>query len=164
MPFIIDYNRKRAVSYANRWAYERNPEYYDFSAIGGDCTNFVSQCLYAGSGVMNYTPTTGWYYVNVNERSPSWTGVEFLYRFLVNNKTRGPFGIEIPIEATNAGDVIQLQNDAGFYHSLFVVETGSTPSPDNILVNAHTLNASRRPLSTYNYKNLRVIGILGVYI
>lgn len=164
MPFIINYNRRRAVAYANRWAYERNPAYYDFSAIGGDCTNFVSQCLYAGSSVMNYTPETGWYYVNVNERSPSWTGVEFLYRFLVNNKTRGPFGAEIPIDAINAGDVIQLQNDNGFYHSLFVVETGTTPMPDNILVNAHTLNTARRPLSTYNYENLRAIGILGVYI
>ena len=83
MPFIIEYNRRRAISYANRWALSRNPAYYDFSEIGGDCTNFVSQCLYAGSRVMNYTPETGWYYISVNERSPSWTGVEFLYQFLV---------------------------------------------------------------------------------
>jgi len=160
MPFVMEYNRRRAVAYANRWAYERNPAYYDFSSIGGDCTNYVSQCLYAGSGVMNYTPETGWYYINVNERSPSWTGVEFLYEFLINNKTRGPFGTLIPLSQVQPGDVIQLANPERFYHSLFVVEV----SGDEIFVNAHTLNASRRPLSSYNYENLRAIGILGVYL
>ena len=164
MPFIIEYNRRRAISYANRWALSRNPAYYDFSEIGGDCTNFVSQCLYAGSRVMNYTPETGWYYISVNERSPSWTGVEFLYQFLVNNKVRGPFGANIPVSDVRAGDVIQLWNGERFYHTLFVVSVGSAPAPENILVNAHTLNAERRPLSTYNYKDLRAIGILGVYI
>ena len=28
----------------------RNPAYLDFHGLGGDCTNFVSQCLYAGAG------------------------------------------------------------------------------------------------------------------
>ena len=61
MLFDIPYNRTAAVEYANRWAYFRNPEFYDFSAIGGDCTNFVSQCLYAGCGVMNYARENGWF-------------------------------------------------------------------------------------------------------
>ena len=54
----MEYNRANAVAYAKKWAYGRNPKYYDFSDLGGDCTNFASQCIYAGSGVMNYTPTT----------------------------------------------------------------------------------------------------------
>ena len=70
----FDYDRAAAVEYALTWAFRRNPAYYDFSEIGGDCTNFASQCVYAGSGVMNYTPDVGWYYINVNNRSPSWTG------------------------------------------------------------------------------------------
>ena len=49
------YDRAKAVAYAHQWAYSRNPAYYDFSAIGGDCTNFVSQCLRAGGAPMNYT-------------------------------------------------------------------------------------------------------------
>lgn len=47
------YNREAAVKYAVEWAYRRNQEYYDFEQIGGDCTNFVSQCILAGTGVMN---------------------------------------------------------------------------------------------------------------
>ena len=52
----VSYNREKAVSYAEKWAFSRNPRYMSFDGIGGDCTSFVSQCLYAGSGVMNYTP------------------------------------------------------------------------------------------------------------
>lgn len=82
---IKDYDRHLAVSYAKKWAFARNPKYYNYDSIGGDCTNFISQCIYAGSNVMNYNKVNGWYYINGNNKSPSWTGVEFLYDFLINN-------------------------------------------------------------------------------
>ena len=81
----VPYNRKAAVAYADYWAYRRNPKYYAFDEIGGDCTNFVSQCVFAGCGVMNDTPDYGWYYYNVNDRAPAWTGVGYFYRFLTEN-------------------------------------------------------------------------------
>ena len=43
------YNRNAAISYAKKWALARNPEYYNFDVVGGDCTSFVSQC-YHGDG------------------------------------------------------------------------------------------------------------------
>ena len=60
---IVDaaYLRGRAVAYAERWALSRNPLFYDFAGVGGDCTNFVSQCILAGCCTMNFTPTYGWY-------------------------------------------------------------------------------------------------------
>ena len=73
---IMEYNREAAVAYARRWAFSRNPAYYNFDALGGDCTNFASQCLFAGCGVMNYTPDLGWFYNSLNSRSAAWTGVE----------------------------------------------------------------------------------------
>ena len=42
------YNREKAVAYAHSWAYGRNPAYYNFDKIDGDCTNFVSQCIFSG--------------------------------------------------------------------------------------------------------------------
>lgn len=42
------YDRDAAVSYANDWAEDANPKYTNYIDQGGDCTNFVSQCLYAG--------------------------------------------------------------------------------------------------------------------
>ena len=56
VPEIIPYDREAAVRYAHRWAYGRNPRFYNFDELGGDCTNFASQYLYAGTGIMNYTP------------------------------------------------------------------------------------------------------------
>ena len=88
----IIYNREKAVAYAEKWALSRNPQYYDFDSLGGDCTNFISQCLYSGAGIMNYAPTFGWYYNSLNDRSPSWTSVEYLYNFITSNKSAGPFG------------------------------------------------------------------------
>ena len=50
------YDRAAALRYAEQWALRRNPDFFDFEELGGDCTNFASQCLYAGSRVMNFTP------------------------------------------------------------------------------------------------------------
>ena len=78
MDYLMPYNREKAVEYADTWAMGRNPAYYDYSNLGGDCTNFISQCLYAGGGIMNYTRDLGWYYNNANDKAPAWTGVSFI--------------------------------------------------------------------------------------
>ena len=45
---FVRYNRQLAAKYAMDWAESRNPQYKDYEKWGGDCTNFVSQCLHAG--------------------------------------------------------------------------------------------------------------------
>ena len=105
------YFRERAVTYARKYAFGQNPIFGNFRGIGGNCTNFVSQCIYAGSCVMNYTPTFGWYYVSLEDRSPSWTGVEFFRNFMVENTDVGPFGREVGQDEIEIGDVIQLGNN-----------------------------------------------------
>ena len=75
---IIPYRRMDAFKYAEKWAMSRNPQYMNFDNIGGDCTNFASQCLYSGSGVMNYTKDIGWYYISPTNRAAAWTGSIFL--------------------------------------------------------------------------------------
>ncbi len=156
------YNREDAVAYAQRWAYERNPEFYSFDEIGGDCTNFVSQCIYAGCGVMNYTPDFGWYYISPDDRSAAWTGVEYLYNFLVSNEGNGPYGEELPFALAEIGDVIQLSFNGEIYaHTLIVTRTGEFPSSDNILIAAHSNDAFDRPLNTYFFEKARLIHILG---
>ena len=152
------YDREAAVRYAKRWAYDRNPAYYNFDDLGGDCTNFVSQCIFAGSGVMNYTPTFGWYYRSLNDRSPSWTGVPYLYNFLVNNLEAGPYGVEVSRSAIQPGDIVQLGNAEGrYYHTPIVVDVRD----GEIFVAAHTFNAYMRRLSSYSYNRVRFVHILG---
>lgn len=155
----VDYNRQKVVSYARKWALLRNPYYYNFENIGGDCTNFASQCLYAGSSIMNYTPTFGWFYINAQNRTPSWTGVEFLYNFLISNKSVGPFAMEGDQNAVIPGDIIQLGGVNGsFYHSLIVLSNNN----GHIKVAAHTYDTVDTPLSEYNFYNIRFIHIQGV--
>lgn len=159
----IPYDRYSAVEYALKWAYSRNPRFFDFEDIGGDCTNFVSQCLYAGCGIMNYSGfETGWYYINANDRSASWTGVQYLRRFLLTNKGTGVYGEESPLELIKPGDVIQLKNRNGvLYHSVIVSYIKTPVSSDNIFICAHSNDARDRRLSSYNYAEAKGIHILG---
>lgn len=112
------YDRQAAVAYARRWALGRNPAYYDFENLGGDCTNFASQCLYAGAAVMNYTPTMGWYYRSVGDRAPAWSGVEYLYNFLINNRSVGPYARVVEQQEVQPGDLVQLGRANGDFLSL----------------------------------------------
>ena len=151
------YNRADAIEYAKKWAYKRNPLYYNFDNVGGDCTSFVSQCLYAGCKVMNYKKYIGWYYINGNNKSPSWTGVEFLYNFLIKNKGIGPSAEITNEDKIEIGDMIQLRfhQMQQFSHSLFVVGKYQ----DEIFVSSHTEDSYYRNLNTYYYEEARFLHI-----
>jgi hypothetical protein len=164
-----DYDRERAVAYARRWALSRNPLFIDFTGRGGNCTNFISQCLLAGGAIMNYTPTYGWYYFSPEDRAPAWSGVNELYNFLIGipefseaNGGIGPFATEARSNRMiEVGDIIQLANSEGnFYHTLII----SAFEDGDILVCANSDNALDRPLSTYNYSSLRVLHIEGIRV
>ena len=155
------YNRNKAVTYAEKWAGARNPNYYNYEYLGGDCTNFISQCIFAGTGIMNYNKSNGWYYISANDKSHSWTGVEFLYNFLINNKSVGPFGKDVTRNEINIGDVIQLSFDGKkFGHTLIVVNKIN----DKIYIATHTFDCYNRELDTYSYVKARFIKIEGYRI
>ncbi|MHA1379509.1 MAG: glycosyl hydrolase family 18 protein [Candidatus Helarchaeota archaeon] len=52
------FSRQAAYGYALQWWNGRNSHYNDFSGSGGDCSNFVSQCLIAG-GLSLHNGTDG---------------------------------------------------------------------------------------------------------
>jgi len=169
MLLTLPYARDRAVQYAKQWALSRNPLFSDFTGRGGNCTNFVSQCVFAGCGIMNYTPTFGWYYVSETDRAPAWTGVEAFFDFLTDapdfiaaNGDVGPFGTTVTNRRQIAlGDVVQLaDSQENYYHTLII--TGAQGR--DILVSAQSDDALDRPLSTYNYASLRIIHIEGAKI
>ena len=74
------YNRDAAVAYARQYALNYNSQYDDYASGGGDCMNFVSQCLYAG-GIPMKDYGHLWY-CNSNESSDSWRGVDSFLAFL----------------------------------------------------------------------------------
>ncbi|MBO5247741.1 MAG: amidase domain-containing protein [Clostridia bacterium] len=151
----VAYDRVAAVEYARRWAMNRNPKYYDFEHIGGDCTNFVSQCLFAGSGTMNYTPVSGWYYRSLSDRAPAWSSVKYLYQFLLQKDIVGPRATVVTARNALLGDIVQLgRKDGHFYHTLIITEI----SPQ-ISVTAHSYDALYRPLTSYEYEMARFLHI-----
>lgn len=163
-PDVFCYDREKAVAYAHRWAASRNPAYFDFENFGGDCTNFASQCIYAGSGVMNRTPVHGWYYTDSYNRTASWTGVNFLCNFLLNNTGPGPFAALVDVSEAQPGDILQLSfSDKNvFNHSPVIVSAGSPASLDSILTAAHTDDVCDYPLTDFDWAYIRFIHILGV--
>lgn len=160
---IKQYNREKALQYAKRWAMDRNPKYYNFDQVGGDCTSFVSQILYEGSGIMNYG-LNGWYYRNGNDKAPAWSGVEYLYSFLIRNKGIGPYGREVGIKEIEKGDIVQLSFDGKkFHHTLAIVDIiKDIKKISNILIAAHTEDSYNRRISTYTFNRIRFIKIDGV--
>ena len=131
-----EYDRDAAVMYARRWALDRNPRFGDFSALGGDCANFASQCLWAGWGDM----AAGWYYRSMGDRTASWSGVRFLREWLLLD---GRAQLCRADEA-ETGDIVFLWNGARWYHVLVLLTPGVGATAA-----AHTRDALDRPLGDW---------------
>lgn len=156
----IIYNREKVIEYAKKWAYDRNPQYYDFDNVGGDCTSFASQCIYAGAKIMNYSKQNGWYYISGNNKSPSWSGVEFLYNFLTQNKSVGQYGYQVEQNKIELGDIAQLSFDGNkFSHSLVIVKIQDKTDLNQIFISSHTFDSFNKRISEYNFEKIRFIHI-----
>ena len=46
--FVSAYDREKVYKYAEKYWKNYNKNYYNYNPMGGDCANFVSQCLIAG--------------------------------------------------------------------------------------------------------------------
>lgn len=137
----FSYDRRAAVQYAERWWNSYNPAFESFS---DDCTNFVSQCLYAGGAPMWGAPIRerGWWYED-NNWSFSWSVAHSL-RWYLSGSTKGLTGKEVErVEQLLPGDVIcyDFQGDGRWDHTTIVVAKDADGMP---LVNAHTDNSRHR--------------------
>lgn len=159
---IKQYDRQSAVLYAQKWALKHNPEFYYFGGIGGDCTNFISQCLLAGGGIMNFDYIKGWYYISQADRSPSWTSVGYLHNFLTRTENSvGPFAKIVDIDSAEVGDILQLrQNPTNFNHTLII----SQKIGDQIYVCAHSDAALNKPLSEYFFNQVLALHIEAIKV
>jgi|GEM_PF-686190 len=88
------YNRTNAAQYIYNYTITPNIAYFDYTNLGGDCTNFISQVLAAGKMPMTESvpnPTTkDWYYYGSSwgaERTSTWTNAHsFSYYWIdINN-------------------------------------------------------------------------------
>jgi len=146
----MPYNAKNAVAYAKKWANARNPAYIDMSQLGGDCTNFVSQCLAAGG----LEQSENWRYVSENERTPAWSDADSLCAYLLESGAAREVFAGADMQP---GDVVFLSTPEGdLYHALLVVEQNA----GKLYIAAHTNDAWMRPLGSYLYWKARFMHML----
>jgi hypothetical protein len=142
-----NFNITDACTYAETFALKSNPNYKSFDNIGGDCTNFVSQILYAG-GVKQ---TKIWKpYTN------SWIRSEDLYLYITTHK--------LGTAPTNGnllfkGGLIQFYTPeiGRFFHNGFI--TYELPNNDYLYC-CHSYNKLNYPLSKIypnKYSTLRTL-------
>ena len=109
---------------------------------------------------MNYSKQNGWYYINGNNKSPSWSGVDFLYNFITQNKSVGPYGNEVSQEKIELGDIAQLSFDRNkFSHSLVIVKIENKQDLNQVFISSHTFDSFNKRISEYNYEKIRFIHI-----
>jgi hypothetical protein len=140
------YRREEAAAYAERWWNGANPEFENFEV---NCTNFVSQCLFAGGAPIHYTGKreSGWWYKGMAGGrelwSYSWAVANSLGLYL-RSSTWGLTASEVarPDQLT-LGDVILYDWDGTgrFQHSTIVTAFDAGGMP---LVNAQTVSARHR--------------------
>ncbi|MGE5342515.1 MAG: amidase domain-containing protein [Candidatus Omnitrophota bacterium] len=161
------YNRNAASVYAAQYCGvgKYNPLY---TLFGKDCTNFVSQAIYEGtSHTMSAANTShywDWWYFTGNPRTGSapWINVDYLYSFLVNNSGQGPYGYAVTSTCSlNVGDVVQLYNSQGWFHSVIVNAVSNCSDTNKIFICGHSSNRCNYPLSNYASYKKRYIHISG---
>ncbi|WP_166245568.1 amidase domain-containing protein [Paenibacillus turpanensis] len=140
------YNREAAVHYADTHWDNPSPDYIHFDV---DCTNYVSQCLFAGSAPMNYTGRreSGWWYKGGRPGSEqwsfSWSVAHSLRWYLATSSTHLRAEEVQEPQQLKLGDVIvyDFDGDDQFQHSTIVTAFDGNGMP---LVNAHTSNSRHR--------------------
>lgn len=136
------YDRLKAVQYAERWWNDYNPAFVRIEE--NDCTNYISQCLYAGGAPMRGYPNrgNGWW-IRGKTWSWSWTVAHALRLYLGNSKV-GLRAKEVSRpDQLMLGDIIcyDFEGDGRYNHNTIVTAYDYYGMP---LVNAHSYNSRHR--------------------
>jgi hypothetical protein len=143
------FNRSAAANYAIKYSQQYNPEWPRYD--NEDCTNFVSQALYAGGWTMISRGTIlgsrrdrgSWYSQQAEsggarEHSWTWSNVNAFAQFLtISNRAK-----RCQIGDLALGDVVQLKDYDIIHHTMIV--TGVLNGP---FVTYHTNDVTNKPLA-----------------
>ncbi|WP_230501750.1 amidase domain-containing protein [Sutcliffiella rhizosphaerae] len=135
------FSRTEAVRYAEQYWNAYNPQFKNFDV---NCTNYISQCLYAGGAPMvGYPKKSGGWWMRNNDWSYTWTVAHALRWYLPSAK-QGLKAKEVKsVSQLMPGDVIcyDFEGDGRFDHNTIVVAKDENGEP---LVNANTYNCRMR--------------------
>ncbi len=151
------YDASNAAYYAMFYAEAPEDDRLFYTASGGDCTNFVSQCVWAAYGgfttyAESLTNIAAKIRMDRNEwygglmgggGSPAWESVEQFYSYVTRSKTYGPNGTGINNNklwsrypnysgSIPVGTVLQLRegSSGNYEHSVYVTKIESSTATD----------------------------------
>lgn len=158
----VAYDFIKAVDYANTYYNNYNTAYPDWTPYGGDCANFISQCLYAGGMQMKGTPGTdgaaqdfsNWFSkgstCNTKNVSSTWRGADAFRYYWQNNAIAYKKFTSYTIDAWNYGfkgyAVSLLTSTGRAYHTLIIVGYDSVNK--DLICAAHTGNTNTASLKS----------------
>lgn len=152
------YDYDAAVQYAYDWWDGHNSNYSNWDGYGGDCANFVSQCLYAGGKPMegtDRTSSTSWFSrtnsrAELSKLSDTWIDAGMFRWYWQDNATAYRTFTSGGIDSYNytwPGDAISFLNaNNRAYHTLICVTYDS--SIKETYMACHTSASKDRTLST----------------
>lgn len=147
------YKRELAVDYALTYGLSPNPNFRFFDTHGdggGDCSNFISQCLYAGGAPMDFKSAKPWWYKRQEKIkdtwSVSWSVAHSLYWTLKARwemRIPGIKALEVKdIKLLETGDIIQYEDSKGIiYHSAIITFFAKSRKSMHPLITQHSFNA-----------------------
>lgn len=166
-----EYDRDAALEYAASYINKRNPQWWDYSDVGGNCQNFASQCLYAGGIPMD---TVGhvwkWYSERVSNgggrygRSSSWTSVDFFVEYVKLNSGAGLVAqVSDDYMSGIPGDLVIIGTEGDWRHTIIVsdIVTDDEGNPVDYLVYSNTCELENYPVSLYGYPEAILVEIIG---
>lgn len=153
---IYNYDPIKAVEYAKTYWQNYNPEYPDWHPLGGDCANFVSQCLIAGgikkNGVPEKNPASDFAYwysygnkADINLVSSTWRGAGAFKYYWEKNASEVRIFDKFSEETYNygkIGDFLSLINPSTNqgYHTMIIIDYGITEGVNDLLCAQHSPN------------------------
>ncbi|CDM68681.1 putative membrane protein [Clostridium bornimense] len=163
-----NYSPDKGILYAKTFSKSYNPLFY---SAPGDCSNFVSQCIWAAYGGYDFSSTEtsyenirkkyrmvpGSWHGNEGGGTINWESVENLYNYLCKEKTIGPNGVGLNNKKTyeslspssiNLGDVLQFGSiNKRYSHSVYVTHiNGNGSKYSDIYISQHTADLYNRNL------------------
>lgn len=163
-----NYSPNKGILYAKIFSKSYNPLFYK---ADGDCSNFVSQCIWAAYGGYDFSDSKasyenirkkyrmvpGSWHGNEGGGTINWESVENLYSYLCQEKSIGPNGIGLNNKKTfeslspssiNLGDILQFGSiNKRYSHSVFVTYIdGNGSKYSDIYISQHTADLYNRNL------------------
>ena len=158
------YDRAAAYDYLMAYCDERNPRWYAYDDVGGNCMNFGSQVLLAGGIPEDERGDEEWYWDGQNDLDLSWINVGHFYDYCRDNEG---YGLVADTEAGyytgEVGDVV-IVGFAGDHRHTTVISHVVEDEEGNVvdyLITCNTTNYKDFPVSAYYYTCHRLIKIFG---